>query len=313
MIIFREMVKFFIALFLGLGFVFILGNNNIFAQGTFECLCIPDASGVGGCSGFQATAIKCDSEYIPNISLCRLDAQVFPCVTHASVTVVPWGGACDPNSAAQVCDNNTICHMDSHNVNRCLFSDGYIQAGQQCQDTKECFGYNDVQAGTQCGTQGGIQVCQSQQQGQLCSDYSASASCKASCADTQHSSPAIDCLNSTPVCCVPNPPPSPGAGGSISCSGGTSINTAIGCISYVTRSLLIGFLLKWGIGIVGGIAFLLILVAGFQILTSRGDPTRLQAGQELMTSAIMGVLMLILSLVLLRIIGYGILGIPFFQ
>src|SRR5258708_3928306 len=102
-------------------------------------------------------------------------------------------------------------------------------------------------------------------------------------------------------------------GSDITCNGGTSINTAIGCIPFGNQNALIGFFLKWGIGIGGGIAFLLILMAGFQIMTSRGDPKRLQAGQELMTSAISGLLLLIFSLVILRIIGFDIFSINAFK
>ncbi len=95
--------------------------------------------------------------------------------------------------------------------------------------------------------------------------------------------------------------------------GESAIDTAIGCVPINDQNALIGFFLRWGIGIGGGIAFLLILAAGFQIITSRGDPNRLKAGQELMTSAIAGLLLLIFSLVILRIIGFDILKIGAFQ
>lgn len=101
--------------------------------------------------------------------------------------------------------------------------------------------------------------------------------------------------------------------------GGTGISTAIGCIPIANatgdngQNLLIGFILKWAIGIGGGIAFLLILAAGFQIMTSRGDPNQLKAGQELMTSAIAGLLLLVFSIIILRIIGFDILQIKIFQ
>jgi len=48
-------------------------------------------------------------------------------------------------------------------------------------------------------------------------------------------------------------------------------------------------------------------------MTSRGDPNQLKAGQELLTSAISGLLLLIFSLVILRIIGVDILNIPGFS
>jgi hypothetical protein len=71
-----------------------------------------------------------------------------------------------------------------------------------------------------------------------------------------------------------------------------------------------GFLLKWGVGIGGGVAFLLIVISGFMIMTASGNPERLQAGKELMTSAIMGLIMLIFSVFLLKIIGVDILQLP---
>ncbi|HEX6977126.1 MAG TPA: pilin [Patescibacteria group bacterium] len=90
---------------------------------------------------------------------------------------------------------------------------------------------------------------------------------------------------------------------------GEGINTAIGCIPFGDSTKLISFFLGWGMGIAGGIAFLLILFAGFQIMTSRGDPNRLKAGQELLTSAIAGLILLIFSIFILRVIGVDILQI----
>lgn len=94
--------------------------------------------------------------------------------------------------------------------------------------------------------------------------------------------------------------------------GASGIDTAIGCVPFGDQNALVGFILRWALGIGGGIAFLLILVAGFQIMTSRGDPNRLKAGQELMTSAIAGLLLMIFSIFILRLIGVDILNIPGF-
>jgi len=88
------------------------------------------------------------------------------------------------------------------------------------------------------------------------------------------------------------------------------LDTAIGCIPIGSSNNLIGFVLKWAIGIGGGIAFLLIIYSGFIILTSQGDPKRLQAGQELLSSALMGLILLIFSVFILRVIGVKILDIP---
>ena len=90
----------------------------------------------------------------------------------------------------------------------------------------------------------------------------------------------------------------------------TKLNTAIGCIPILTTNKedFLSFVLKWAVGIGGGIAFLLIVYAGFMIMTSAGNPERLKAGQELLTSAISGLILLIFSVVILKIIGVDILG-----
>ena len=93
---------------------------------------------------------------------------------------------------------------------------------------------------------------------------------------------------------------------------GTGIDTAIGCIPVSNTNEFISFILGWAIGIGGGVAFLLILLAGFQITTSSGDPKKMQAGRELLTAAITGLLLLIFSVFILRVIGVDILGIPEF-
>lgn len=111
---------------------------------------------------------------------------------------------------------------------------------------------------------------------------------------------------------VPTPPP-PGTNTDIFCGGTTSkINTALGCISANPTNF-VSTLLRFGVGIAGGIAFLLIIFGGFQILTSAGNPEQLNAGKELITSTVVGLLMIIFSVFLLRLIGYNILGIPGFN
>lgn len=97
------------------------------------------------------------------------------------------------------------------------------------------------------------------------------------------------------------------------CQGGTGIETAIGCISVLgDQNAYLADILRWAVGVGGGIAFLLIVYAGFMIMSSAGSPDRLKAGQELMTSAISGIVLLVLSVFVLRVIGVDILKIPGF-
>lgn len=105
-----------------------------------------------------------------------------------------------------------------------------------------------------------------------------------------------------------------GSGGGLqfcTTNGSQGIQTALGCIS-TDPSKFIGSLLTIGIGLAGGIAFLLILFGGFQILTSAGNPEQLNAGKELVSSAIAGLLLIIFSIFILKVIGVNILGIPGF-
>lgn len=93
--------------------------------------------------------------------------------------------------------------------------------------------------------------------------------------------------------------------------GDTGIDTAIGCIPVLAGTdTFIVWVFRWAVGIAGGIAFVLIVYAGIMITTSQGVPDRLRAGQELLFSAISGLLLLIFSVFVLQYIGVNILGIP---
>lgn len=87
--------------------------------------------------------------------------------------------------------------------------------------------------------------------------------------------------------------------------------TAIGCIHTSPVALVKDFL-KFGLGIGGGLAFLIMLLGAFQMLTSAGNPETLATGKDRLTSAVIGLLFVIFSVLLLQIIGVGILDIPGF-
>lgn len=86
-----------------------------------------------------------------------------------------------------------------------------------------------------------------------------------------------------------------------------SIKTAIGCI-HTNPIDLIKDLLKFSTGISGGLAFLMMLLGAFQMITSAGNPETLQAGRDRFQSAIIGLLFVIFAVLLLKIIGVDILG-----
>ncbi len=93
------------------------------------------------------------------------------------------------------------------------------------------------------------------------------------------------------------------------CPSDLFIDTAIGCIPYSDTQGMAKFFLGWALGIGGGIAFILVVIASYMIITSQGDPKRLQAGKELFVGAISGLLMLIFSAFILRFAGVNLLGV----
>ena len=93
--------------------------------------------------------------------------------------------------------------------------------------------------------------------------------------------------------------------------GVTGVATALGCIpTDFTGSGFIAALLRLGIGIGSGIALLLILYGIFIVTTSAGIPDKLNAGRDIISSAIAGLIFIILSIFLLNLIGVKILAIP---
>ena len=92
----------------------------------------------------------------------------------------------------------------------------------------------------------------------------------------------------------------------------TDCDTAIGKIS-TNPSTFITDVFKIALGIAGGVAFLLMIFGAFRLLTSGGNPDSLNAGRDLITSAVVGLLFITFSVLLLRIIGVDILHIPGFS
>ena len=87
--------------------------------------------------------------------------------------------------------------------------------------------------------------------------------------------------------------------------------TVLGCFStnpqkYVQSILSIVF------GLAGGIAFMSVLWGSATVLTSSGNPKKIQEGKDLITNSILGILIILFSVFLLRVVGFDILKIPGF-
>ena len=97
--------------------------------------------------------------------------------------------------------------------------------------------------------------------------------------------------------------------GGISCGDDKNpgIVTAIGCV-HTKPDRFMADILEVAMGIGGGIAFLLMIFGAFGMITSAGNAESLKAGQERFTSAIIGLLFIVFSVLLMQIIGVDILG-----
>lgn len=67
--------------------------------------------------------------------------------------------------------------------------------------------------------------------------------------------------------------------------------------------------LRIALGVGGGIAFLLMVYGSLRLIFAAGNPESVQQGREIITAAIVGLLVIILSTFILQLIGISILGI----
>jgi len=95
-----------------------------------------------------------------------------------------------------------------------------------------------------------------------------------------------------------------------SCSAQNKIYTSLGCIPLNIKAFIQETLFPLLLGIAGFIALLCIVYSAFQIQTSSGNVEKVKKAQELLTSCIMGLMLIIFSVFILRLIGINILRIP---
>jgi hypothetical protein len=107
----------------------------------------------------------------------------------------------------------------------------------------------------------------------------------------------------------PMPPPC-----SVKDANGTCLfmNTDFGPIA-IDPTLFIKSIFGIILSLSGGIALLLIIVSGYRMLISQGNPEALKGAREQLIAAIVGLLFIVFALVILQIIGYDILRIPSFK
>jgi hypothetical protein len=88
--------------------------------------------------------------------------------------------------------------------------------------------------------------------------------------------------------------------------------TAIGCVDFRLETFVRQKVFSFGIGLAGIVSFFCILYSAFVLQTSQGNPERIKKAQQLLTSCITGLLLIIFSVFILRLVGVEILRIPGF-
>lgn len=86
--------------------------------------------------------------------------------------------------------------------------------------------------------------------------------------------------------------------------------TAIGCIPLDLSTFITNYILNIGIGIAGGVALLCIFYSAFRMQSSMGNAEAIKKAQENLTACITGLIIIIFSVLILKIIGVDILRIP---
>lgn len=101
-------------------------------------------------------------------------------------------------------------------------------------------------------------------------------------------------------------------GNCVSCSS-SGVWTSIGCVKNNLNSFIGETVFGMGIGLGGGFSLLCIIYAAFMMQSSQGNPEKLKKAQEMITSCIMGLMLIIFSVFILKLIGVNILKIPGFS
>jgi len=96
------------------------------------------------------------------------------------------------------------------------------------------------------------------------------------------------------------------------CATGGGVWTGIGCVQGSINNFIGQTVFGFGVGLAGGFSLLCVIYAAFMMQSSQGNPEKLKKAQEMITSCIMGLMLIIFSVFILRLIGFNILKIPGF-
>ena len=98
----------------------------------------------------------------------------------------------------------------------------------------------------------------------------------------------------------------------LSCMNSGGYYSGLGCMPLELPQFISQYILGMGIGLAGGVALLCIMYSAFRMQTSQGNPEAIKKAQENLTACITGLVLIIFSVLILRIIAQDILRIPGF-
>ncbi|KKQ48618.1 MAG: hypothetical protein US68_C0027G0008 [Candidatus Shapirobacteria bacterium GW2011_GWE1_38_10] len=224
-----------------------------------------------------------------------------------NLPVSPCGGETEPCCPGDVCDPGYDCANLANGLSRCMTDSTKDCSESYCDDPLLPYGY--------CG----VDDYSTTYEGWGCdnSGDDCDSATETSCADcwccpgfhTHYVLGEVDYCSVPTVGPAATAVPRPGLTIQGDCPAG-SIDTAIGCLPVSDKNAFLSFILRWAIGIAGGVSFILIASSGFMIITAAGDKRKLQGGKELLTAAVSGLFLIIFSVFILDLIGIRILRIP---
>lgn len=89
-----------------------------------------------------------------------------------------------------------------------------------------------------------------------------------------------------------------------------SIRTDIGCVSTNSPIELVQTIYGVGIGFIGLVAFLFMIIGGYYLLSSQGNPDRVAKGKSFIYYSLAGILLAVFGFVFVEFVLIRILRIP---
>jgi hypothetical protein len=188
-----------------------------------------------------------------------------------------------------LCQDGGLCIGGDYNSSTDSYEDGYCQS-EGCPVCDQGYEYDRIQ--NDCQNTSGAH------------DHKPLTSVQ-NCTGSQTCISGCGCdINKCAGQAWPTPPP-------LAICSQSVCQTALGNIPTSVQAL-ITTVFSIALSIAGIVALGLIIFSGYRLMISQGNPEQVKNAREQLTAAIIGLLFIIFSLVILRIIGFNILNIPGF-